>query len=752
MNKILGLIEQISELVISNQHIDEVLHKAVKLIADYLGVESCSIFLFEQQRNQLIIKANFGLNRDVLPFVILKPGEGLVGYTFVKNKMIYEQDAAKSPYYKHYEGLGEERYPSFFGFPILFKKEKIGVFAIHTNKAKKIKESDTTLLKSLISQIAILLKSVQVQEKIQGVSDPEMNENRSESFNARLKGKGVSSGIVLGKVFFISSNDKIEEIPIKKIPADQIAKEKENFQAAVANAVTELETWMTKITENLYEIKKILEAQILLLKDSVLHKKTLDYIQKGYSLESSLKLMYEEYKILFTNIENDYFKERLVDFKDIFSRILSFAMPKEGGRLYKDSILIVNEMFPSYFMELDLSRIKGIITKKMTLTSHSVILAKTFNLPMITGIPEIFKFTKDGDSIILDAEKEEIIINPSRDIVKEYKNLFKNMEKIAKVKIKGKPVTLDGHRVKLSANLGLVHEIQMITDFQIQDVGLYRTEFLFLLRKDFPGVEEQIDVYEMILKRLKGKEVTFRTLDLGGDKQLLYFPLPEEENPLLGLRSIRIFKRHPQILKDQLKALLRVSSKYKCRIMFPMVNNLEDFEFCYSILKEAELELKQDGKAYKIPPLGIMVETPASIFSLSVIAPYISFASVGTNDLLQYLLAVDRNNLYDDEAYNIYDVGFIKTLFIIGEECRKNGLEVSICGEIAGNPLLTPILIGAGFDKLSMTPTSIPLVMQVIQKLDMESVAVICGRVRSKSKALDIDAELRVFYRRLMKS
>jgi phosphotransferase system enzyme I (PtsP) len=750
MNRLVSLLEKISNLLISYQGIQSLLNQAVKLIAEYMEIEVCSIYLYDEGSGKLMLKANVGLDQESVPKIQLRPGEGLVGMVFLENKILFEQEAHKSQYFKYFPDSKEELYPHFFAIPIVFKKKKLGVLALQTDKKKKIDEIETKLLKSLVSQLAILLKNAEIYEKLQEMTKKE-GFGGQEVQQKRFPGKGVSPGVSIGKAYFIHDTNRLEDVPITRIAEDQRSREKSLFDSALDNAQKEMEAWVTQMSNSIEEIRGVLEGQIMILKDQVFQKKVLEYIDKLYTLESALKMVYEEYKIIFENMADSYFKERLLDLKDVISRILSYSYQKHEHQIFENSILVVSEMLPSYFTQIDISKIKGIVSKKTTLTSHSVILAKAFKIPMITGVKNIFSYIREGSDLILDAEKQELIIYPEEKVVEEYRNLLKNMKSFYPDQVKGKPVTKDGVFVKLSANLGLMHEIPMVLKTKFYDIGLYRTEFLFLLRKDFPGVQEQYEIYSQILKRLKGKQVTFRVLDLGGDKQLKYFPLPEEENPLLGFRSIRIFKKHPHILKIQLMALMRAAFKYSCRIMFPLVNNYEDFMFCYSLVKEAEIELKKEKENYRVPELGIMIETPASLFNLSRIAPHITFASVGTNDLLQYFLAVDRNNIYTDDAYNVYDPAFIQFLFEIGKGCRNSGLELNICGEVSGNKLMTPVLIGAGFDKLSMVPSSIPLIQQVIQKLDMETVAEICGKVLTRNKALDVETQLKKFYDKLLK-
>lgn len=743
-------MEDINNLMITHQDMDSLLEKTVKLIARQLTVEVCSIFLYDEDSGKLFLKANVGLNSDaVTQGISLLPGEGIVGLAFQENQVIHEREASKNRFFKFFPELGEEKYPSFLAIPIVFKRYRLGVLALQTSKDKNIREMEVKLLKSLSTQLGILLKNNEFYHKIQGFSRTEARPEVPRSSNRRIRGKGVSSGIAIGRAYFLQSASRIDEISINRISNDDAGKEETAFQGALKNSLAEMESWTQNMALSMKEIKNILEGQMMLLKDPGLQKKIIGYIRKGYTLESALKLVYEEYQAIFENMEDIYFQERLLDLKDVLCRVLSFSFSKDHHELFKDSIIVVNEMFPSYFLQTDITKIRGIITRKPTLTSHSVILAKAFQIPMITGVTEALSQIQEGERLIIDAEKDEVLLCPGSEVVKEYENSLKALSRMTQIKTRGRPVTRDGYEIRLSANLGLIHEIPPLMKIDFHDIGLYRTEFLFLLQKDFPSVEEQLETYSLILKKLKGKPVTFRTLDLGGDKQLSYFKLPQEENPLLGFRSIRIFKKHPQILKDQLKALLQAAHSHDCRIMFPLVNHYEEFMFCSSLVKEAEKELRREGRPYRVPPLGIMVETPASVFNLAHFAGRVDFISVGTNDLLQYLMAVDRNNLYTEDAYNLFDPAFLKILFYIADECKRLGIESSVCGEAAGNPIFLPAMLGAGFDKLSMVPSSIPQIHQLTQKLNLDELKVLARKLLEKNKAMDIEMELKRFQKRL---
>lgn len=748
MRQMLSLVDEVSQLfTYSSEDLDKILQKVVVLIAKSMDVEVCSIYIYDEEEQKLFMKANIGFNPDVVPKVSLTPGEGLVGLVFLENQIYFEKRADKNEFFKAFPGLGEENYPHFFGVPVHLKNKKLGVLVLQSDKKRKIGELETKVLRALSSQLAIILKNTEMKKKLLEIQPQKVQ--KQDAVNRRLSGKGVSSGIATGRALFLHDSKRLEEIPISRIDAKSVENEKEVFKTALESAASEMESWSHQMSERLEEVLAVVESQMMLVKDAVFKNKVYGYIEKNYSAESALKLVYEEYKLVFENMENSYFQERILDIKDVISRILSYTYQEQGLKNYEDSILVVSEMFPSYFMELNLGNIKGIVSKKVTFTSHSVILAKALKIPMLTGVVNVFDYVEEGEGIILDAQKSELIVSPDQHTVAEYKKLSEQLNAFFPKQAKGKSETKDGKRIKISANLGLSNEVSMVLKTNFHDVGLFRTEFFFLLRNKFPSLQEQYNAYSKILKNLKGKTVTFRTLDLGGDKQLSYFPLPKEENPLLGFRSVRIFKKHTQILKTQLMALMKAAASYSVQVMFPMINNYEDFMFCRSVMMEAEKELKKAKEKYAWPKLGIMIETMASIFNMRRIAPFISFVSVGTNDLLQYLLAVDRNSVYNDDAYNIYDPSFIETLFLIGEQAKQNGLELSICGEAASNPLLTPVLIGAGFDKLSMVPSAIPLIHQWVQKLDLKSIAEICNKSRDKKRALDVETQLKSFYNKL---
>ncbi|PKL15045.1 MAG: hypothetical protein CVV50_01380, partial [Spirochaetae bacterium HGW-Spirochaetae-6] len=386
MKKIFDLLQKLNALLTTNHEIGYIQEQVVTLIASYINVEVCSLYLFDPNINQLLLKANVGLNPELARLVQLHPGEGLVGLSFEESRIIHEFESQSDPHFKPFPGLGEELYPQLLAVPIAFRDHKLGVLTLQTSAKRKLKKEIHTLLSSLSAQLALLLKNVEIYEQLRLMQSEDNYLENPDIHNKRLKGTGVSPGIVIGHGFFLQDFQKIETLSIKKIAFDEIKKEQTDLEEILAKTQKDLELLLKGIPEKIQGIKEIIEGQLMLLNDPVLRKKVSDYIEKSYNLKSALKLVYEEYRIIFNNMKDPYFRERLLDLKDIISRLLATASSQSQPQLFNDSILIVNEMLPSFFIELDISKIKGIISKKKTLTSHSVILAKTFKIPMITGV------------------------------------------------------------------------------------------------------------------------------------------------------------------------------------------------------------------------------------------------------------------------------------------------------------------------------------------------------------------------------
>ncbi|BDU51580.1 phosphoenolpyruvate--protein phosphotransferase [Haliovirga abyssi] len=560
-----------------------------------------------------------------------------------------------------------------------------------------------------------------------------------------VEGIGASPGIAIGEVFI---NDNLEPIiNLSKIEEDDIEREIENLKKAQLETKKQLLEIKEKTKINFGEEKaEIFEGHITLLEDEeffdeVVEKITDDRITASNSLEQTMK----EYIEIIGNLDDEYLRERVADLYDISKRWL---LNINGGesletKIEDENIIIVSkDLTPSDTAQLDLSKVNGFITEIGGQTSHSSIMARSLGLPAVVGVTGIIEEIKTGDLVILDAINGKIFINPNDERLEEYKEkekiFLEEKEKILQLKDKS-ATTKDGYKVDLWANIGNPSDVKAAGENGAEGVGLYRTEFLFMNSKELPTEEEQFKAYKIVAEEMKGKPVTIRTMDIGGDKELPYLELPKEMNPFLGWRAIRISLEKRDVFKTQLRAILRASAFGNIKIMYPMIISIGEVRKANTILEECKNELVAENIEFdKNIKTGIMVETPAVVLKAYEIAKEVDFFSIGTNDLTQYLLAVDRGNEKISYLYSTFNPAVLKAISIIINDAHRAGITVSMCGEFAGDERASAILIGLGLDAFSMSAGSILKVKRNIMSLKKES----CEKIANEVLLLDTDDEV----------
>lgn len=529
--------------------------------------------------------------------------------------------------------------------------------------------------------------------------------------------QSASSGIAIGRAFLYHPPKR--QIPDEHVNEDEVPREIERFQIAVRDALKELEA---KANEN-----AIFAAHVEMVKDITIHEAVIGKIkEEKQNVEKALWNVFEDYIMLFDSMEDVYMRERSADLKDIRERLLeALTGIKNTITLYPaNSILIAKDLTPSDTASLDLSKIQGLITSNGGITSHVAILAKSFSLPALVGVKEILMEVKENDYLVLDGYIGEVYINPDDSVIHRYQELKKKYQ-AENERMKAEEglaaITTDGKQIHLCANVGGPEEVKQAVTFQIDGIGLFRSEFLYLGSDHFPTQEEQFQAYKEALDLCKG-EITIRTLDIGGDKILPYYKIEKEDNPFLGYRAIRISLEETEMFQTQLKAILKASAYGKIRILLPMIISLEEVLRAKEILAECMKEFTNQGVDYDPNiQVGIMIETPASVICAKELAKEADFFSIGTNDLTQYMLAVDRGNAKIAKLYNSFHPAVLRSIMHVTQMAHQYGKKVGMCGEFAGNEKATKLLIGLGLDELSMTCSLIPNIKYQIRRISIES-------------------------------
>lgn len=559
-----------------------------------------------------------------------------------------------------------------------------------------------------------------------------------------MKAIGTSAGIALGKVLVY----KEAEIKIEKKTIDDLEGEIERLDTAIEQGIKELENLYEETLENIGEEEaEIFNAHKMMIQDP-------EYIdgikgkirEEKVNVEWALKEVTDQYVSLFENIDDEYLRERALDLKDISQRLIRILYGIEGNDLRnikEESIIVAEDLVPSDTAQMDKDKVIGIVTELGGRTSHTSIMARSLEIPAVAGVKDITNIAKNGDFMIVDGSKGIVLINPSQDEVEFYQREKEKYEEFKQQtrQMKGKEsISKDGVKVEIAANIGTPKDVDNVIENDGEGVGLYRTEFLYMDNDRLPTEDEQFEAYKVVAERLEGKPIVIRTLDVGGDKDIPYLELPKEMNPFLGYRAIRLCLDRRDIFKTQLRALLRASAYGNIKIMFPMISNIQEVREAKRILEEAKEELRKENIPFNEDiEVGIMVEIPSVAIHSDIFAREVDFFSIGTNDLIQYTLAVDRGNQEISHLYNQYDPAVLRLIKMTIDNGHKAGIWVGMCGEAAGDEKLIPVLLGMGLDEFSMNPASILKARYIISNTSKKEVEGMLDEILSLPTAEDVE-------------
>ncbi|EEW2477688.1 phosphoenolpyruvate-protein phosphotransferase PtsI [Escherichia coli] len=547
-----------------------------------------------------------------------------------------------------------------------------------------------------------------------------------------ISGILASPGIAFGKALLLKEDEIV--IDRKKISADQVDQEVERFLSGRAKASAQLETIKTKAGETFGEEKEaIFEGHIMLLEDEELEQEIIALIKdKHMTADAAAHEVIEGQASALEELDDEYLKERAADVRDIGKRLLRNILGLkiiDLSAIQDEVILVAADLTPSETAQLNLKKVLGFITDAGGRTSHTSIMARSLELPAIVGTGSVTSQVKNDDYLILDAVNNQVYVNPTNEVIDKMRAVQEQVasEKAELAKLKDLPaITLDGHQVEVCANIGTVRDVEGAERNGAEGVGLYRTEFLFMDRDALPTEEEQFAAYKAVGEACGSQAVIVRTMDIGGDKELPYMNFPKEENPFLGWRAIRIAMDRKEILRDQLRAILRASAFGKLRIMFPMIISVEEVR---ALRKEIEIykqELRDEGKAFdESIEIGVMVETPAAATIARHLAKEVDFFSIGTNDLTQYTLAVDRGNDMISHLYQPMSPSVLNLIKQVIDASHAEGKWTGMCGELAGDERATLLLLGMGLDEFSMSAISIPRIKKIIRNTNFEDAKVL---------------------------
>ena len=571
-----------------------------------------------------------------------------------------------------------------------------------------------------------------------------------------VTGIAASPGVVFGKALVLKEEPIV--LNTQKISADQIDAEVAKFYAGREKTAAQLNSIHEKALRTLgAEKAAIFEGHLMILEDEELEEEILAYLKENLSTAdvATNKIIDQQVAVL-SEIDDEYLKERAGDIRDIGNRLLRNILGMhivDLGDIQEESILVAYDLTPSETAQLNLDKVLGFITDIGGRTSHTSIMARSLELPAIVGTNDITTHVKTGDLVILDAISNQIHINPSETEIAAFKAQQEKLaaEKAELAKLKELPAeTLDGHRIEVAGNIGTIRDVDGVLRNGGESVGLYRTEFLFMDRASLPGEEEQFEAYKEIVEAMEGKQVVLRTMDIGGDKELPYLDLPKEMNPFLGWRAVRIGLTRREILDTQLRAVLRASAFGKLAVMFPMIISVEEIRELKSIVAELKAQLRAEGHAFdENLQLGVMVETPSAAVNARHLAKEVDFFSIGTNDLTQYTLAVDRGNEIIAHLYNPLTPSVLNLIKQVIDASHAEGKWTGMCGELAGDVRATALLLGMGLDEFSMSAISVPHVKKLARSISYADAKALADEALAQPTAADIERLVNDFYAKL---
>ncbi len=696
----------------------EALQVIVRRVKRAVQADVCSVYLTDFDKNETVLRATDGLRAGAVGKVRVRLDQGLIGLVTSRAEPLNLSDAHEHPNYLYIGETGEKPFHGFLGVPIIQNRQVLGVLVVRQTEPRSFDEAEETFLLTLASQLAGAITHARASGELAAM---EGARRRRRHF---LSGRTGSTGVGIGRAVVAYKPADLHLVPDRKVTDTE--HEECQFQAALEATRENLEGLKQRMAESLAEEDAMLfDAWIMLLSGGSLAQLVVDRIRQGWWAPGALRMTIDDYCRQFQSMDDAYMRERAADVRDLGRRILSHLQEGQSRRrddFPRRTILVGEDISAAQLAEVPSGRLVGLVCETGSSSSHVAILARALGIPAIMGVADLPVGRLEGRELVVAGFRSRVYLEPPPSVLDEYRKLQEELAaRHAELEqLRGLPSeTQDGVSVPLYLNTGLVADVGSGGSEEAQGIGLYRTELPFMVRDRFPSEEVQRAIYRRLLKRFHPRPVTLRTLDIGGDKPLPYFPIIES-NPFLGWRGIRISLDHPEIFLTQVRAMLRAAvGLNNMQIMLPMISHLTELLDSKALIHQAVTELRQEGHKVKMPKIGAMIEVPAAIFQARALACQVDFISLGTNDLTQYLLAVDRNNPSVGDLYNDLHPAVLRALSQVIQEAGPYVDEISVCGEMAGNPLGAILLVGMGYRSLSVSAASLLKVKQILRNINL---------------------------------
>lgn len=711
LNSLRSIVQEVN----AARDLKSVLDIIVSRVKSAMVTQVCSIYL-RDGNGQYQLMATDGLNPDAVGKVRLATNQGLVGWVVEREEPINLEDAESHPNFQYFPETGEERYCSFLGVPIIHHREVLGVLVVQQSERRRFDEGEEAFLVTMSAQLAGVIAHAEATGAL-----TRMGQQAAE---AKFTGVAGAPGVAMGTAVVVAPVADLNAVPAKR--CDDPEAELAFFKQSLARTRDEIRGLGNQLKSRLSrEEQALFDAYLAMLDDNSLAGEVSERIRQGTAAASAWSDVILEHIRNFSSMSDPYLRERAADVRDLGRRLLAHLQEssREQRSYSEKTILVGDELTAAMLGEVPKDHLVGLVSVKGSRNSHVAILARAMGIPTIMGAVDLPYKEIDQRELVIDGYNGAVYSDPSDELRKRFNAIYEEEQQLVKglEALKDLPCeSLDHHRVPLWVNTGLMADVVRSLERGAEGVGLFRTEVPFLLRDRFPSEEEQRLIYREQLEAFAPHPVTMRTLDIGGDKSLPYFPI-EEDNPFLGWRGIRVTLDHPEIFLSQVRAMLKASEGLNnLRIMLPMITSTSELEIAQTLVYRSYHELLEEGYTMDLPPIGVMIEVPAAVYQVRELAARADFLSVGSNDLTQYILAVDRNNARVADLYHSFHPAVLRALFHVVTEAHAQGTPVTICGEMAGDPGAAILLAAMGFDVLSMNATSLPKVKSVIRSVTME--------------------------------
>ncbi len=713
------MLRMISQEVNAAKDLPAALTIIVKQVRVAMNSHVCSVYLYEPDRDRYLLMATEGLNKRAVGKVSMASNEGLVGLVGSRAETITLEDAMSHPKFLYFPETGEERYASFLGTPIIHHRQVLGVLVVQQKERHQFDEGDEAFLVTMSAQLSGVIAHAEATGSIRG-----LGKQGKGIQEARFIGVPGAPGAALGTAVVVLPVADLDVVPDKAI--SNIAEQLELFTLALESVRADIRSLSARLSDQLRPQERALfDVYLMMLEHTALAGDVIAVIRGGQWAQGALRKVVSEHVQRFEHMDDDYLRERSSDVKDLGRRLLSYLQQAQQQTLiYPDNtILVSEELSPAMLGEVPADKLVGLVSVLGSRNSHVAILARAMGIPTVVAAVDLPYTRLDGIELIIDGYHGDVFTNPSAllrqqyaEVVEEERLINKDLDSLRSLPC----VTLDGYHLPLWVNTGLLADVKRAQQRGAEGVGLYRSEVAFMGSSRFPSESEQVLMYREQLEAFHPLPVTMRTLDIGGDKPLSYFPI-KESNPYLGWRGIRITLDHPEIFLVQVRAMIKASAGLNnLHILLPMISGVHELDDAQHLIHRAWGELINEGVDVQMPQIGVMIEVPSAVYQAKELARMADFLSVGSNDLTQYLLAVDRNNARVAALYDYLHPAVLMALQEVVSAAHAEGKPVSICGEMAGDPVAAVLLLAMGFDSLSMNSTHLPKVKWLLRKMTLE--------------------------------